>query len=155
MSEETAEERANATPAQSAAFWAKVDKTGACWLWTAAQNNLGYGYVTINKVQVGAHRMAYFLARGSIPEGMQLDHLCRVRNCVNPDHLDPVPGRINLLRGENPWAVNKRKTHCIRGHEFTPDNTGRSSLGNRQCLACNRAASARRKRERRRERKTA
>lgn len=82
-----------------------------------------------------AHRIAYENAKGPIPEGLQIDHLCRNRACVNPDHLEAVTGRVNVLRGMNPPAQNARKTHCVRGHEFTPENT-RMDRGYRFCLKC-------------------
>jgi hypothetical protein len=133
------EERAVTTPETIARFWSRVDKSGPCWLWTAGRNGDGYGYATFNKVNVGAHRMAYFLTRGPIPEGLHLDHLCRVRSCVNPDHLEPVTNGENIIRGVSPWAINRRKSACKRGHPFTPENTLANSKGGRTCRECERA----------------
>lgn len=82
----------------AARFWSKVDKTDACWLWTGALNNSGYGTIKINGVTVGAHRHSFLLAGRAIPEGLDLDHLCSVRRCVNPDHLEPVTRAENLRR---------------------------------------------------------
>lgn len=119
-------------------FWPKVDKTDDCWLWTGALNSTGYGYIarTSNRM-VPAHRIAYELLVGPIPDGLTLDHLCRVRNCVNPSHLEPVTMRENTLRGSAPPAINARRTHCVNGHEFTPENTYVGTTG-RECRACNR-----------------
>jgi hypothetical protein len=118
-----------------------VDKTQDCWNWTGALDN-GYG-----RFQGGprgskvhrAHRLAYELLVGPIPEGLVLDHLCRNRRCVNPDHLEPVTNRINVLRGEG-WAASRaRQTHCIHGHEFTPANTYVDpKRGTRGCRECRR-----------------
>lgn len=114
---------------------AKIDKTapGGCWLWTAVRRN-GYGIVRLNGANVNAHRAVYRLLRGPIPDGMQLDHLCRVRACVNPDHLEPVTQRENIMRGVGYSARNARKTHCPRGHEYPPF---REKMG-RRCAACHR-----------------
>ena len=80
-------------------FWSKVDKSGDCWLWTAATNSRGYG-VTWSDGALGlAHRRSYTDAKGPIPDGMELDHLCRTPVCVNPDHLEPVSHRVNVARG--------------------------------------------------------
>lgn len=82
---------------ESERFWAKVNKTGDCWLWTGWRTN-GYGRFTTNGKNWRAHRFAFEEMRGPIPEGLQLDHLCRVRHCVNPDHLEPVTRQQNMLR---------------------------------------------------------
>lgn len=118
-------------------FWSKVDTSGdGCWLWGGVTGSAGYGSVYIDGRQVAVHRFAYELLVGPIPTGMQLDHLCRVRHCVRPDHLEPVTLAENVLRGVGTSAVNARKTHCKRGHEFTPENTKVSPLGHRACLEC-------------------
>jgi len=88
-------------------FWSKVEKTVSCWLWTASTRR-GYGQFVINNKPTPAHRFAYEQLVGDIPRGLQLDHLCRVRNCVNPEHLEPVTSRENILRGEGICAVAAR-----------------------------------------------
>lgn len=123
-----------------ARFWKKVNKDapGGCWLWTASCVADGYGQFNKgSKQMVRAHRFAYEACVGPIPDGLTLDHLCRVRGCVNPAHLEPVSMRVNIMRGQSSGAVNARKTHCIHGHEFTPENTQTSqSRGWRRCLTC-------------------
>lgn len=126
-------------------FWAKVEKTDDCWLWKAADNGVGYGVFRLNSRQVLAHRVAYQWANGPIPVGLTLDHLCRTPRCVRPSHLEAVTQGENTLRGTSPMAMNARKTHCLRGHEFTPENTYTWN-GGRECRACNRIRDARRKR---------
>lgn len=93
-------------------FWSKVDKSGTCWLWTASIRATGYGQFRVGKRTRDAHRVAWELTNGSVPDGLQLDHLCRNRACVRPDHLEPVTQRENILRGTAPTAVNAVKTHC-------------------------------------------
>lgn len=129
------------------AFWAKVEKTETCWLWTGSVRGIGYGQVYLgggNKERY-AHRVSYQMAKGPIAPDLELDHLCRVRRCVNPDHLEAVPQKVNLLRGESLSARNARKTHCKRGHELAGENLF-TYRGTRQCRTCqrakNRAASA-------------
>jgi hypothetical protein len=73
---------------------------------------------------------------GPIPEGLTIDHLCRVRHCVNPAHLEAVSERVNILRGNGAGARNARKTHCVKGHAFTPDNLYRDYQGYRRCRRC-------------------
>ena len=123
--------RTKDTPAQR--FWSKVEFTEFCWLWQASNNGIGYGKFHAsggrNASAVYSHRWAYEFCVGPIPQGLTIDHLCRVTNCVNPDHLEPVTIRENILRG--PGA----KTHCLRGHEFTPDNT-MVRAGARWCRKC-------------------
>lgn len=114
------------------------DETG-CWEWTAFRNWDGYGTFWDEGRMFMAHRWSYGRFVGPIPEGLTLDHLCRVRHCVNPVHLEPVTQHENLLRGNTPAAVNARKTHCIHGHEFTPENTALTVDGRRECRECRRA----------------
>lgn len=80
-------------------FAEKVNKTETCWLWTGARNAKGYGTIRDGKRQRNAHRVAYELFVGPIPAGLVIDHLCRTRNCVRPDHLDPVTNQVNVKRG--------------------------------------------------------
>lgn len=94
-------------------FWEKVQKTEGCWLWTGAINTNGYPALTEpghRGRQVRAHRYAYELLVGPIPEGMQIDHLCEVKRCVNPQHLEPVTAEVNSMR------YRGKKTHCKHGH---------------------------------------
>ena len=79
-------------------FFGKVKKTNTCWIWNGCVRN-GYGLFRYKEKVIGAHRFSYELLRGPIPKGLQLDHLCRVRNCVNPNHLEPVTQAENLRRG--------------------------------------------------------
>lgn len=121
-------------------FWSKVsggDFT-TCWTWTGAIQSGGYGaFVIQGRKQISAHRFAYEFMRDEIPSGLQIDHLCRTRRCVNPWHLEPVTARVNLLRSEGAAAVNARLDACRRGHAFTDDNTLHLN-GRRHCRACNR-----------------
>lgn len=121
-------------------FW-RVDKTdpNGCWLWTGSREPKGYGRFWLNGQQFKAHRAAYELLVGPIPEGLVLDHLCRVRVCVNPAHLEPVTNRENILRGEGRTAVQARRTHCPKGHPYDEANTivrQRHGRPTRQCRAC-------------------
>lgn len=125
------------SPTPADRFWAKVDASGDCWLWTGARKSEGYGSFSIRHGDsVYAHRFAYQQLVGPIPAGLQLDHLCRVRNCVNPDHLEPVERKVNILRGQSPAAIHARKSTCRNGHPF--DAVG--ATGNRRCLTCERAS---------------
>jgi hypothetical protein len=127
-------------------FWPKVNKDGPvpeyashlgpCWLWTAKLSNGGYGQFNVGNIKLRyAHCVAYELLIGPILEGLDLDHLCRVRHCVNPAHLEPVTRRENCRRGEV-GQYNVRKTHCPRGHPYDETNTYRDKNGKRYCRAC-------------------
>jgi hypothetical protein len=120
-------------------FWKRIDKTDTCWLWRPPLTPAGYGQFFPTKgTRMLAHRFAYELLVGPIPQGLTLDHLCRVRNCVNPEHLEPVTIGVNGRRGNSPWAINARKTHCPKGHEYDEANTYVSPQGRRLCRACHR-----------------
>lgn len=115
------------------------------WIWTGAKNTsiIGtqYGEATYEGRVEGAHRVAWRLYRGPIPDGLVIDHVCRKTLCVNPDHLQPVTFKDNALRGESPLAANAAKTHCAHGHELAGDNLvirNRPSGPSRDCRECNR-----------------
>lgn len=99
-------------------FWSKVEKTNNCWNWTAASTPLGYGRFSSQGKLVYAHRYSYELFKDDIPDGLELDHLCRNPSCVNPDHLDVITHKENMNRGVGPSALNSRKTHCPRDHPY-------------------------------------
>lgn len=135
-------------PSREARFWKCVNKNGPipsyrpelgpCWIWTAATHG-GYGtFWYENHTKSQAHRFAYELLVGPIPDDLQLDHLCRVHGCVNPAHLEPVTSKINCLRGESFAAINATKTHCSYGHAFDSTNTKERKSGGRDCRICQR-----------------
>jgi hypothetical protein len=133
----------------------KLDTRSGCWVWQAASKGHGYGAIWVTSgtgvgQQMLAHRVGYELYIGPVPDGMQLDHRCRNRACVNPAHLEPVTCEQNLKRSPRTWATrNTAKTHCPQGHEYTLDNTRLDQNGGRYCRACARAkAAARRARQR-------
>ena len=127
-------------------FWSKVDRSGDCWLWTACISIYGYGDFWQKRGTKKAHRVAYEFRHGPVPAGLQIDHLCRNRACVNPDHMEVVTNRVNGLRGISQAAFNAKKTHCMRGHEFNDINTYRDREGNRGCRPCRTARNAARTR---------
>src|SRR5262245_12493041 len=109
-----------------ARLYDRIDKNGpnGCWLWTGARNsNYGYGTIEVARVKRHVHRVLCELERGPVHRDLDLDHLCRNRICVNPDHLEPVSRRENILRGASHVAANARKTHCSKGHPFDEVNT--------------------------------
>lgn len=117
-------------------FWAKVDKSGgptACWLWQGYINDKGYGLFGKG---VRAHRIAYEHINGPIEKPLILDHLCRVRHCVNPSHLEAVTHQTNILRGLGLTAREAVATHCPKGHPYDEVNTYRTPRGWRDCRAC-------------------
>lgn len=136
-------------PAQR--FWRKINMRGPmlspylgpCWLCQGWTDWRGYGRFLLNGRKVVAHRFAYEVVRGPIPEGLELDHLCRVTSCVNPAHLEAVTHRENLRRGPQGRgsAVMSAKTHCPQGHPYDEVNTYVTKQGGRQCRTCTRLRS--------------
>lgn len=137
LADKTAQER----------IWAKVVKTDSCWNWVSCRNRKGYSIFRVRspKKKCGyqkllVHRITYELLIGKIPDGLTIDHLCRNRQCVNPQHLEPVTGKVNTLRGAGLTAINARKTVCSRGHPFNEANTyvykSEKYLGGRKCKMC-------------------
>lgn len=125
---------ANSHRSASDRFWEKVEKSSGCWIWVGYIHPHGYGQFS-NKGQITpAHRWSYEQANGAIPDGLSLDHLCRNRACVNPEHLEPVSTRENVQRG-----FDARLNGCCRaGHRRTPENTHVRSDGSRYCRECKR-----------------
>ncbi len=110
-----------------------------CMLWTGHVNPNGYGIFRDGNRRTTAHRWAYEFFNGPLAEGLEPDHLCRVRNCVNPNHLEAVTRTVNLGRGEHHY---RDRTHCPRGHEYTAENTSmRADGGKRRCKSCERLRS--------------
>ena len=118
-------------------LWRHIEPipVSGCWLWIGGHVRGGYGTIKLNGHQEMAHRVAYTLYRGEIPSGLTLDHLCRVPACVNPDHLEPVTLRINILRGNGLAARHARKRLCMRGHPLSPLRSRKGRIG-RVCQEC-------------------
>lgn len=130
-------------------FWSKVKKRrNGCWEWTSIFKTGGYPYFTFGFQAFRAHRLSYAWAHPDVDmTGLQIDHLCRNRACVNPEHLDLVTAKTNTWRSASIQALNARKTHCIHGHKFDEANTAlvwsvRDQAYYRTCRACNRAKQA-------------
>jgi hypothetical protein len=128
-------------------FWKKVVKQDGCWIWIGSKGVNGYGHFNIKRgVKIGAHRIAYELLKTAIPEGLEIDHLCRTRDCVNPDHMEPVTHAENMRRstaGRNLGPMHRAKTHCPGGHPYDLENTYLCPNGARQCRICRREADRR------------
>jgi hypothetical protein len=121
-------------------WFALVDRspTGH-WLWPGPTDSHGYGYGYVAGRHTLAHRGVYERLVGPIPAGLHLDHLCRTPPCVRPGHTEPTTPAVNILRGEGPFAVNKRKIECKRGHSLLdPTNVRITKGGHRSCIECNR-----------------
>ncbi len=113
----------------------KVKQTAGCWFWQGSKYQNGYGKYGSRGIM--AHRIFYTLFKGEVPTDMALDHLCRERTCVNPEHLEIVTMVENVMRGESTHAKNARKTHCKKGHELTGANLYiHPTRGHRQCRTC-------------------
>jgi hypothetical protein len=123
------------TEADRFAAYTHTEPNTGCWLWSGATTPDGYGIHWIGGTYVLAHRKSFLDERGAIQPGLQLDHLCRQRCCINPWHLEPVTSSINTRRGVSPAAVNAKRTHCVRGHELTGQNIY-LWRGKRLCRTC-------------------
>ena len=119
-------------------FWKHVDKTETCWNWAGTENGRGYGFFWDGNKYVQVHRYAYQKLKGVIPNGLQVDHLCFNKLCINPAHLEAVTPRENLRRAQIHHGVGCAVTHCPAGHEYTPENTYVEPKGSRSCRECRR-----------------
>lgn len=129
-----------------------IDKNRDCWVWAGSVSQQGYGRLTISnngkKRTRAAHRVSYETFIGDIPEGLTIDHLCRNRKCINPDHLEAVTIGENVRRGNPLWKQEMARTHCPYGHEYSEDNTYRYKTRHggicRNCKTCMKARSVQR-----------
>ncbi len=129
------------TPRDLQRFLSKIRKLNNCWVWQGTKSKNGYGLFRLYNKNILAHRLSYELFVGEIPKNLQTDHLCRNRLCVNTNHLEPVSCKENVLRGIGLASINKQKTHCSQGHEFTPENTYIDNKNKRKCKECNKTRS--------------
>lgn len=123
----------------------KIEVRGECWLWTGALQPDGYARTVIDGVRMGVHEAAHLLFVGAVPDGLELDHTCRVRHCCRPDHLEAVTREENMRRMRRPREAARTwtATHCVNGHEYTADNTYIDpSQAHRRCRECARIGNA-------------
>lgn len=122
-------------------IWSRVDidPDSQCWVPRGNDKGNGYKQAWCDGRQLLVHRISWVAANGvDIPADLSIDHLCRNPGCCNPAHLDPVPHRVNVLRGQSPIASGAKRTHCIRGHLLSGDNLvpAQVARGERSCLTC-------------------
>lgn len=132
------------TQEQREAFWSRValrpDTTKEhCWIWCGRVDDFGYGHFKVKGRSLKAHRVAWTIINGPVPDDKTLDHTCRNPRCVNPAHMEPVTNRENILRGISPTAINALKTHCPRGHHLEGANLLPNKHGRRSCRICAKA----------------
>lgn len=111
----------------------KSHAAGDCIIFNRSLTPSGYGYMWNGKRNELVHRIAYRIAKGEIPEGLEVDHACKNRSCINPEHLEAVTHAVNMERAVN---ANRIKTHCKRGHELSPENVYMEKYGSRRCITC-------------------
>lgn len=130
------EKMSNRYPSVMDRILCKIEKTDSCWIWNGAKTggDNSYGTIWKNGKRVLVHRIMYESVNGKIPNHLEIDHLCRNKRCVNPKHLEAVTHRENMLRADVGKHL-KDRTHCPKGHEYTPENT-RITHGSRSCRAC-------------------
>lgn len=122
-------------------FWSFVTKTDGdeCWPWRLSVTGGGYGLIQVKEKQYYVHRFVLALYGRKIPPGMVVDHICRNRRCVNPKHLRIVTARVNTTENStSPAAKNLSKSHCLRGHELSPENLIKKIRPGRECILCQR-----------------
>lgn len=117
----------------------EVDNVTQCWNWILSLDKDGYGVTNLKGKTFKAHRLYYQLFKGQLIKGMVIDHICRNRKCVNPEHLRQVSPRTNVFENSEALAFkNKQKTHCKNGHEYSVENTRITPAKGRVCRTCDR-----------------
>lgn len=118
-------------------FFSKIKQSGSCWQWIASKDRSGYGLFLYQKRKVSSHRFSYILFFHDIPIGLEIDHLCKNKSCVNPDHLEAVTHLVNVRRGHSGNDNHEsRKTYCPQGHQYSKENTRTYKNGSRACKEC-------------------